>query len=411
MQSETTCRREEFVLAVGPASLLVGGVEVPALGVGGAVPGPVLRPEEGSHVVVKVVATDGRLETVLETRRALPGTYLYRAPAPSEPGAPIAAPYGLLVVTPRDPGHWPPVDAELFLVLDELTPAHGRAPAAAGGVALVNGGSDWRASVAAGEVVRLHLANAAHSRAFRLRLPGARLKLVGTGAGRVEREGLVDEVFLVPGDRAVVDALFERAGEHRLEHRLPGRSLPLAAFAVGPSAGASAARSAFEDLRADPSLARYRERFAAELERPPDATVATSDVSAARPRRLSAAGPLPKLRLLDPPTAGRPRQRLVSLEGGRLLVVSRDGVPVRSLAWADALLLRAGEVVDGLVEATEGDVVAIRCRELETPQSHGTAVLHVGSRGRARVLRADETAVPHGDEPDDPKDRRPHDAG
>src|SRR5690606_2648546 len=131
-------------------------------------------------------------------------------------------------------------------------------------------------------------------------------------------------------------------------------------------------------LRADPSLARYRERFAAELERPPDATVATSDVSAARPRRLSAAGPLPKLRLLDPPTAGRPRQRLVSLEGGRLLVVSRDGVPVRSLAWADALLLRAGEVVDGLVEATEGDVVAIRCRELETPQSHGTAVLHVG---------------------------------
>ncbi len=373
----TTDRREEFVLAVGPASPPTGGAGAPAPGPSGWSPGPVLTAAEGSRVVVRALVPDGRLVTLFEARRAPPGTYLYRATAPAETPSPPTDLHGLLVVAPRDDGYWPPADTQRFLVLDEPASARGRG--GAGAEPLADGSTAWRTDVAVGEIVRLHLANAARAHVFRLRLPGARLKLVGTGCGRVEREELVDEVVLVPGDRAVVDALFVGRGEHRLEHRLPGRSLPLAVFDAGPPRGASR-EAAFADLRADPALARFRARLAEVLERAPDATVATNAVGGQRPRLLHAQGHLPKLRLQGVPTSRRTRQHLVSLEGGRLLVVSRDGAPSRSLAWTDALLLRAGEVVDGLLEAAE-TVVTLRCRDPEAPRHGGTVLLHVDAPG------------------------------
>ena len=63
-----------------------------------------------------------------------------------------------------------------------------------------------------GEVVRLWLTNTANTRVFNVRLPGARMKLVGGDSGRVEHEEFIDQVLLAPSERAVVDVLVEHLG-------------------------------------------------------------------------------------------------------------------------------------------------------------------------------------------------------
>src|SRR5204863_327636 len=57
-----------------------------------------------------------------------------------------------------------------------------------GNVLLVSGKPDLALTAQVGEVVRFHLTNTANARVFRVRLPGARMKLVGGDSGRVEHE-------------------------------------------------------------------------------------------------------------------------------------------------------------------------------------------------------------------------------
>ena len=87
-------------------------------------------------------------------------------------------------------------------------------------------------SLGSGEVVRLNLVNTANTRIFNFGLRGARMKLVGGDSGRCEREVFVDEVMLAPSERAIVDVLFEREGEVRLEHRTPDDTYVLATLTV-----------------------------------------------------------------------------------------------------------------------------------------------------------------------------------
>ena len=70
------------------------------------------------------------------------------------------------------------------------------------------------------------------SRVFNIRLPGARMKLVGGDSGRHEREEFVEEVLLAPSERVIVDVLFDQPGELALEHHTPERSYSLAAITV-----------------------------------------------------------------------------------------------------------------------------------------------------------------------------------
>jgi FtsP/CotA-like multicopper oxidase with cupredoxin domain len=84
-----------------------------------------------------------------------------------------------------------------------------------GKVFLTSGDPELRLGARAGEVVRLWLTNTANTRVFSLRLPGARMKLVGGDSGRVEHQELVDQ-----------------AGELALEHHTPDRTYRLATITV-----------------------------------------------------------------------------------------------------------------------------------------------------------------------------------
>ena len=124
-----------------------------------------------------------------------------------------------------------------------------------------------------GEVVRLYLVNTANTRIFNFALRGARMKLVGGDSGRYERETFVDEVLLAPSERAVIDVLFDAAGEVRLEHRTPDQIYDLGGFTVTGGAAGDAAAS-FEVLRVDPELSAEHESLGRDLERPPDKVLA-----------------------------------------------------------------------------------------------------------------------------------------
>ena len=105
-----------------------------------------------------------------------------------------------------------------------------------------------------GEVVRFYLTNTANTRVFNVRLPGARMKLVGADSGHYEREELVEEVLIAPSERVVVDTLFEETGEVTLVHRTPDREYLLASIEVAERSGDSAAVILPRDGVAEPNL-------------------------------------------------------------------------------------------------------------------------------------------------------------
>jgi FtsP/CotA-like multicopper oxidase with cupredoxin domain len=320
-------------LRVGPVAKRLGDTTVRMLGYNGSVPGPTLKVQQGSEIIVHVT-NKGDLDTTVhwhglrlenrydgvphETQAPIPvgGVFTYRIQFP-DPGLYWYHPhiredyaqelglYGNIVVEPAEPDYWPPADRELVLTVDDLLVEEGRiapfspvetshaAMGRFGNVFLVSGDPDLRLETRAGEVVRWWLTNTANTRVFNLAVPGARMKLVGGDSGRVEREEFIESVVLAPSERAVVDVLVDRPGELHLEHHTPDRVYRLATVTVAEDGtGPSAAAGEFEVLRRAPELAAERGQLDRWLAAPPDkvlALVAQMDDPAAMP---AGAGPV-----------------------------------------------------------------------------------------------------------------------
>jgi FtsP/CotA-like multicopper oxidase with cupredoxin domain len=318
-------------LGVGPVAKRLGDTTVRMLGYNGSIPGPTLKVQQGSEIIVHVV-NQGDLDTTVhwhglrlenkydgvphETQAPISvgGEFTYRIQFPDaglywyhphirEDYTQELGLYGNLLVIPSEPGYWPPADRQFILTVDDLLVEDGKvapfspsdtsyaAMGRFGNVFLTSGDPELRLEVGAGEVVRLWLTNTANTRVFNVTLAGARLKLVGGDSGRVEHEEFVESVLLAPSERAVVDVLVEQPGELALEHHTPERTYRLATITVtegAPSAGAAQ----FGQLRRAPELAAEREQLDRWLAAPPDkvlALVAQMDDPAAMPE---GAGPV-----------------------------------------------------------------------------------------------------------------------
>jgi len=313
-------------LHVGPVAKRLGDTTVRMLGYNGSIPGPSLKVQQGSEIVVHVT-NQGDLDTTVhwhglrlenksdgvphETQAPIPvggeftcriqfpdaGLYWYH-PHIREDYTQELGLYGNILVVPADPDYWPPVDRDLILTLDDLLVEEGKvapfspsettyaAMGRFGNVFLVSGDPDLRLQARAGEVVRLWLTNTANTRVFNVTLPGARMKLVGGDSGRVEHEELVSEVLLAPSERAVVDVLFDQPGGLALEHRTPDRVYRLAKITVREDQAVPSLAAEFEVLRTAPELAAERKQLDAWLAAAPDkvlALVAQMDDPAAIP--------------------------------------------------------------------------------------------------------------------------------
>ena len=305
---------DSFDIHIHPVRKRIGDAEVRMLGYNGSIPGPTLHVDQDSEVTVRVT-NDGDVEATVhwhglrlenrydgvpeETQAPIPpgGTFTYKLQFPDvgfywyhphirEDFAQEMGLYGPIVVEPSDPSYWPAADRQLTITIDDVLIEDGQmapfrrsgstftAMGRFGNVMLINGETKFSGEAAEGEVVRLYLVNTANTRIFNFALRGgARMKLVGGDSGHYERETFVEEVLLSPSERAVVDVLFDAAGEVHLEHRTPDHVYDLGSFSVsdaatGETAGGAAA--SFEELRTDPELTAERRAIEHDFERAPD---------------------------------------------------------------------------------------------------------------------------------------------
>jgi FtsP/CotA-like multicopper oxidase with cupredoxin domain len=300
-------------LEIAPVAKKLGDSTVRMLAYNGSIPGPTLKVRQGSEIQVNVI-NNGDLETTvhwhgLRLENRYDGTHETQAPIPlggsfpsrvtfPDPGVYWYHPhiredygqemglYGNVLVVPEDADYWPPAHREEFLTLDDVLIADGKiapfsrtettyaAMGRFGNVLLVAGETDLRLHAKRGELVRFHLTNTANTRVFKVKLPGARMKLVGGDSGRHEREELVDEVVLAPSERVTVDVMFDDPGQLTLEHHTPARVYPLAALTVSPEPAVPSLADEYERLRTDPELTAERAGLDAYVDAPPDKTVA-----------------------------------------------------------------------------------------------------------------------------------------
>src|SRR3954447_11423400 len=302
-----------FELRIAPVTKRIGGATVRMLAYNGSIPGPTLRVGEGSEVEVEMI-NQGDLEATVhwhglrlenrydgthETQQPMaegerftarvafpdPGLYWYHPHIREDYGQEMGL-YGNVLVEPADPDYWPPAHRELVLTLDDILLEDGNvapfsrsettyaAMGRFGDVLLVSGEPDLALTARLGEVVRLHLTNTANTRVFKVKLPGARMKLVGGDSGHVEHEQFVDDVILAPSERVIVDVLFDRSGELALAHHTPDRFYPLAVISVSDEAAEPPLAEQFEVLRTNSDMAAARQTAALYLESEPDKSLA-----------------------------------------------------------------------------------------------------------------------------------------
>lgn len=305
---------DRFELRISPVAQRIGDAVVRRLAYNGSVPGPMLRVQQGSEIVVRVT-NDGDVDATVhwhglrlenrydgvphETQQPIPVggelTYHVRFPDPGlywyhphfrEDYAQDMGLSGSIIVDPSERSYWPMVDREVVLNVDDVLFRDGRlatfhrsgpdhvAMGRFGDTLLVNGQPEWTFKARRGEVVRFYLTNTANARVFDLALRRARMKLVGGDSGRYERDAFVDDVLLAPSERAVVDVRFDHIGVSTLEHRTPERTHVLGRVLVGAGSGESPAATSFADLGGSAELAMERSRICADIARDPDKVLA-----------------------------------------------------------------------------------------------------------------------------------------
>ncbi len=303
---------DSIELRLTPVAKQIGTAIVRMLAYNGSIPGPTLKVREGSEVVVDI-ENHGDMETTVhwhglrlenrydgthETQPPIqvgesfsarvsfpdPGAYWYHPHIRQDYGQEMGL-YGCVLVEPTDPDYWPPVHREIALTLDDILLEGGEvapfsrsqtthsAMGRFGDVLLVNGETDLALRAQLNEITRFYLTNTANTRVFKVKIPGARMKLVGGDSGRVEHEELVDDVVLAPSERVVVDVHFEHPGQVALEHHTPNHVYRLATIDITPDR-APLLQQNFEELRTNADMVSARERITPYLDAEPDKRLA-----------------------------------------------------------------------------------------------------------------------------------------
>jgi FtsP/CotA-like multicopper oxidase with cupredoxin domain len=299
---------DRLALEIAPVVKRISDSNVRMIAYNGSIPGPTLHVDQGSEITVDVI-NNGDVQTTVhwhgirldnrydgvpnDTQAPIeigetftyrvrfpdPGFYWYHPHLREDYGQELGL-YGTIIVEPADPTYWPRVDRQLAITLDDvliedglIAPFNRSGPTFTamgrfGNVLLINGDEKLTAEVTLGDVVRIHLVNTANTRILNVAIPTARMKLVGGDSGRYERETFVEEVRLAPSERAIVDVLFDKAGNAPFQHRTPDHTYELGRFSV------ISTNSAYEVLRIDPDLTKLRATLASDRDRAPDKTLA-----------------------------------------------------------------------------------------------------------------------------------------
>jgi suppressor of ftsI len=310
-----------------------------------------------------------------------------------------------------------------------------------GNVLLVNGEPRYTLRAKKGEVVRYLITNVSSSRTWNLSFGGAPIKVVATDVSRFEREERVQSVVIAPAERYVVEVRFDRAGRYTVVNAIQAINHYAGEFApevdtvgtvsVDAAPAAPDYGAQFATLRSNAAVSREIEPYRKYFDKAPDKTLTLTLATTALPLAtvqfmnvdtayyapvewvdgmpdmnwLSTdkqvrwilrdeaggkenmdidwhvpVGSVVKLRIYNDPKSFHPMQHPIHLHGQRMLVVSRDGVPTRNLAWKDTAIIPVGSTVDLLIDASNVGAWMLHCHIAEHLGSGMMAVMHVDPR-------------------------------
>ncbi len=298
----------------------IAGKPIVMFGYNRQIPGPLLRAERGSKVIVRFtndiempttvhwhgLRHDWRFDGVpgvgqapverkesftYELRFPDTGIFWYH-PHIREDVQQDLGMYGNMLVDPESDAWYAPANREEVVILDDilvdeygLLPYGDDSPTHAlmgrfGNVMLVNGDTAYRLEVDRGEVVRFFLTNVANSRTFNVVFGGAPIKVVASDVSKFEREVAVRSVVIAPAERYVVDVLFDRPGTYTITNTIQavdhfrGEFFPhvdtLGAVTVSGREASPSFAASFADLRVNTDVSEDIDAFRPHFDRAPD---------------------------------------------------------------------------------------------------------------------------------------------
>ena len=297
-----------------------------------------------------------------------------------------------------------------------------------GNVMLVNGEERYAATVRPGEVVRFFVTNVSNTRSYNLSFAGHDMKLVGTDLSRFQREMMMESLVISPAERYIVEVRFPAAGTYALLNQVQVVDHMRGTFyAAVDTLGAvvvagdeveesDALRTSHSTMRTDAVLEAELAEFRPHFDRPADHEllltvdieglpilvqqfisidtiyrppvewtdgmpnmnwlstsnevrwILRDEAAAAENDEIDwrfALGDVVKIRLRNDADAFHPMHHPIHLHGQRFLVLSRDGVENRNLAWKDTVLVPVGSTVDLLMEASNPGEWMVHCHIAE----------------------------------------------
>lgn len=450
----------------------IGNSVVKMLAYNGMIPGPLIKVSQGAEVTLNFtnntdvdttihshgVRLDNKFDGVPDvTQKAVrPGeSFTYKIKFPDagmywyhphirEDYAQELGLYGNYLVTPNDPHYWSPVNRETALFLDDILIENGRIAtfnkATAdhtlmgrfGNTMLVNGETDYELVAKIGEVVRFYLTNSANTRTLNVKLPGAKMKLVGGDGGKYEREQYVDSVLLGPSERAVVEVLFDKAGKFSLIHQTPDKTYTLGTIDVSTDKIGTSYAKEFDILRTNQDIISSIDPLRPYFGKPADKSLVMAvnmmgrgsgmggqhmmgngmmmgnsamtmpgdvkkiewedDMGSMNINSTSKTltwqltdqatgnsnmdidwkfkvGDKVKVKIFNDPNAMHPMQHPIHFHGQRFLVLSTNGVKNDNLVWKDTALVQTGDTVELLVDMTNPGTWMAHCHIAEHLES------------------------------------------
>jgi len=263
---------DTFDLSIDIIQKEIAGQTIKMFGYNGQIPGPLLKIEQNSVILVNVMNNldvettvhwhglrldnkfDGVPGTTMEAlkpgesfqyelRFEDEGIYWYH-PHVREDYQQEMGLYGNMLVSPIEDDYYNNVNKEIPIILDDiLIDEDGMFPffrdfgnhgmgGRFGNIMLINGDDNYNLEITTGEVVRFYITNVANTRVFNFSIPNAQIKLIGSDIGSYEKEEFVDSIVIASAERYTIEVLFDKQGEYQFKSITPDNEYTLGKIKV-----------------------------------------------------------------------------------------------------------------------------------------------------------------------------------